>query len=260
MLAKRIIPCLDVDRGRVVKGVKFFDHVDAGDPLEQAIFYDRSQADELVFYDITASHEGREIMADVVRKVADNVFMPITVGGGIRTLEDATRLIQAGAEKVSINSAAVRRPKLITEIARKFGRCATVLGMDANRVKDADGREVWHVFINGGRVDTCVDVMKWAKRAEEAGAGEIVLNVMNADGTKEGYDCEMTRAVSDAVHIPVIASGGAGSPDHMLRVLQDTPDGGHADAALAASIFHFRTYSVAQVKAHLAAHGVSVRL
>src|SRR3954469_11096847 len=163
MLAKRIIPCLDVDnsegRARVIKGVKFFDHVDAGDPVEQAEFYDREKADELVFYDITASHEGRGIMADVVREVADRVFMPITVGGGIRTLDDATRLIQAGAEKVSINSAAVKRPELLAEIARKFGRCATVLGIDANRVKDAGGNEVWHVFINGGRVDTGVDVL-----------------------------------------------------------------------------------------------------
>jgi cyclase len=259
MLAKRIIPCLDVDRGRVVKGVKFFDHVDAGDPVEQAVFYDQQQADELVFYDITASHEGRNIMADVVRQVADNVFMPITVGGGIRTLDDATRLIQAGAEKVSVNSAAVKRPELITEISKKFGRCATVLGIDANRIT-IDGVEKWHVFINGGRVDTGVDVLDWAKKGEALGAGEIVLNVMNADGTKEGYDCEMTAAVSTAVHIPVVASGGAGSPDHMLKVLQPAPQGGQADAALAASIFHFRTYSVAQVKAHLAANNVPVRL
>jgi len=213
-----------------------------------------------VLYDISASHEGRAIMAESVRKVAENVALPLTVGGGIRTLDDATRLIQAGAEKISINSAAVKRPELITEISRKFGRCATVLAIDANRVKDANGQEVWHVVINGGRVDTGIDVLQWAKQGEELGAGEIVLNVMNTDGMKEGYDYEMTRAVSDAVHIPVVASGGAGSPDHMLRVLQDTPDGGHADAALAASIFHFRTYSVAQVKAHLAAHGVPVRL
>ena len=260
MLTKRIIPCLDVDRGRVVKGVRFFDHVDAGDPLEQAIFYDKAKADELVFYDITASYEGRAIMADAVRKVADNVALPITVGGGIRTIEDATRMIQAGAEKISINSAAVKRPELITEISRKFGRCATVLAIDANRVKDANGNEVWHVFINGGRVDTGVDVMKWAKQGEEAGAGEIVLNVMNTDGTKEGFDCEMTRAVSDSVKIPIVASGGAGSVEHMLKVLQDTPDGGHADAALAASIFHFRICSIEQVKAHLAANGVPVRL
>jgi cyclase len=292
MLAKRIIPCLDVDnangRGRVVKGVKFFDHVDAGDPVEQAEFYDHAKADELVFYDITASHEGRGIMADVVRAVADRVFMPITVGGGIRTLDDATRLIQAGAEKVSLNSAAVRRPGLLSEISQKFGRCATVLGIDANRVSrkipesdrqsarvngqspppslvprrtwtDQSGavyEEVWEVFINGGRVPTGIDVLWWAREAQRLGAGEIVLNVMNADGTKDGYDLEMTAAVSSAVTIPVVASGGAGSPKHMLDVLQQ----GHADAALAASIFHFREYSVAQVKAYLASNGVAVRL
>ena len=278
MLAKRIIPCLDVDRGRVVKGVKFFDHVDAGDPVEQAIFYDQSKADELVFYDITASHEGRGIMADVVRQVADNVFMPITVGGGIRTLEDATQLIQAGAEKVSVNSAAVQRPELIGEISRKFGRCATVLGMDANRVvrkcgmrnaeRGITGRrkwidehgvereEVWEVFVNGGRVGTGVDVLEWVKRGEELGAGEIVLNVMNVDGMKVGYDVEMTAAVSSSVKIPVVASGGAGSPEDMLRVLKE----GKADAALAASIFHFREYSVGQVKEYLAGHGVNMRL
>jgi len=290
MLAKRIIPCLDCDRGRVVKGVKFFDHVDAGDPVEQAIFYDEAKADELVFYDITASHEGRGIMADVVRQVADSVFMPITVGGGIRTLEDATRLIQAGAEKVSINSAGVKRPELLREISEKFGRCATVLGCDANRVVrkkteggsqkpvassqkgelvarrswvDAQGvawEEVWEVFLNGGRVGTGVDVLWWAEEAERLGAGEIVLNVMNADGTKQGYDCEMTRVVSQAVRIPVVASGGAGSPEHMLKVLQDTPEGGHADAALAASIFHFREHSVGEVKKYLAANGVCVRV
>src|SRR6184192_2187425 len=174
MLTKRIIPCLDCDRGRVVKGVKFFDHVDAGDPVEQAQRYQAAGADELVFYDITASHEGREIMADLVRRVMENIFMPLTVGGGIRTLEDATRLIQAGAEKVSVNSAAVKNPKLIAEISRKFGRCATVLGLDANCVK-IDGAEKWHVFINGGRVDTGIDVMSWVKQSEDLGAGEIVL-------------------------------------------------------------------------------------
>ena len=256
MLTKRIIPCLDVDRGRVVKGVKFFDHVDAGDPVEQARRYQAAGADELVFYDITASHEGREIMADLVRKVMENIFMPLTVGGGIRTLDDATRLIQAGAEKVSINSAAVKNPKLLAEIARKFGRCATVLGLDANRVKGEDGIERWQVFVNGGRVNTGIDVMEWVKQSEAAGAGEIVLNVMNADGTTAGYDIEMTAAVSDAVTIPVVASGGAGSPQHMLHVLQE----GKADAALAASIFHFNTYSVQQVKQYLADHGVPVRL
>jgi cyclase len=255
MLTKRIIPCLDVDRGRVVKGVKFFDHVDAGDPVEQARKYQDEGADELVFYDISASHEGRQIMADLVAKVMDEIFMPLTVGGGIRTLEDATRLIQAGAEKVSVNSAAVKNPRLISEIARKFGRCATVLGLDANRVTK-NGTETWEVFVNGGRVGTGIRVMDWVKQAEELGAGEIVLNVMNADGTTEGYDLEMTAAVSDAVKIPVVASGGAGSPQHILDVLTT----GHADAALAASIFHFGTFSIGQVKKYLADHGVLVRL
>lgn len=255
MLTKRIIPCLDVDKGRVVKGVKFFDHVDAGDPVEQAKRYQDQGADELVFYDITASHEGRDIMAQLVRQVADSVFMPLTVGGGIRTLEDATRLIQAGAEKVSVNSAAVRRPALLKEVAEKFGCCATVLGLDANRVK-IDGVEHWHVFINGGRVDTGIKVMQWVKDAESLGAGEIVLNVMNADGTTAGYDIEMTAAVSDAVKIPVVASGGAGSPEHMLHVLKE----GRADAALAASIFHFGRYTVGEVKDYLRSHGVPVRV
>lgn len=255
MLTRRIIPCLDVDRGRVVKGYKFFDHVDAGDPLEQAKRYQDALADELVFYDITASHEGRDIMADLVRKVADAVFMPLTVGGGIRTLDDATRLIQAGAEKVSVNSAAVKNPRLIADISRKFGACATVLGLDANRIR-IDGIEHWHVFINGGRVDTGIKVMDWVRQAQDLGAGEIVLNVMNADGTKEGYDIEMTAAVSDAVSIPVVASGGAGSPEHMLHVLTD----GRADAALAASIFHFGNYTVGQVKQYLADRGVPMRL
>jgi cyclase len=255
MLTKRIIPCLDVDRGRVVKGVKFFDHVDAGDPIEQARRYQDQGADELVFYDITASHEGRQIMADLVSHVVEEIFMPLTVGGGIRTLDDATRLIQAGAEKVSVNSAAVKTPKLIAEIAQKFGRCATVLGLDANRVQ-IEGKEHWRVFVNGGRVDTGIEVMDWVRQAESLGAGEIVLNVMNADGTTAGYDLEMTAAVSDAVKIPVVASGGAGSPQHMLDVLTS----GHADAALAASIFHFGKYSVGDVKGFLAEHGVAMRL
>jgi imidazole glycerol-phosphate synthase subunit HisF len=255
MLTKRIIPCLDVDRGRVVKGVKFFDHVDAGDPVAQARKYQEEGADELVFYDISASHEGRQIMADLVARVMDEIFMPLTVGGGIRTLDDATQLIQAGAEKVSVNSAAVRNPRLIAEVAAKFGRCATVLGLDANRVT-SEGLETWNVFVNGGRVDTGIKVMDWVKQAESLGAGEIVLNVMNADGTTSGYDLEMTAAVSDAVRIPVVASGGAGSPKHMLDVLT----AGHADAALAASIFHFGTFSIGQVKQFLSEHGVSIRL
>src|SRR5688572_12735477 len=256
MLTRRIIPCLDVDRGRVVKGVKFFDHVDAGDPVEQAKRYQDDGADELVFYDITASHEGRQIMADLVSHVVEQIFMPLTVGGGIRTLDDATRLIQAGAEKVSLNSAAVKNPKLLAEVARKFGRCATVLGLDANRVKGEDGRERWEVFVNGGRTPTGVAVLEWSKQAESLGAGETVLNVMNADGTTAGYDLEMTAAVSDAVKIPVVASGGAGSPQHMLDVLTT----GHADAALAASIFHFGRYTVGDVKQFLAEHEVPVRI
>lgn len=255
MLTKRIIPCLDVDRGRVVKGVKFFDHVDAGDPVAQAKRYQDEGADELVFYDITASFEGRQIMAELVQQVMDHVFMPLTVGGGIRTLDDATRLIQAGAEKVSLNSAAVRNPKLIAEVAAKFGRCATVLGLDANRVTK-DGIETWEVFVNGGRVGTGIGVMDWVKQAEGLGAGEIVLNVMNADGTKDGYDLEMTAAVSDAVKIPVVASGGAGNAQHVLDVLTT----GHADAALAASIFHFHECSIGQVKTMLNDHGVPVRM
>jgi cyclase len=256
VLTKRIIPCLDVDRGRVVKGVQFFDHVDAGDPVEQARRYQEQGADELVFYDISASHEGRQIMADLVRKVVEVIFMPLTVGGGIRTLDDATRLIQAGAEKVSLNSAAVQNPDLIAQVARKFGRCATVLGLDANRVKSPDGAEQWHVFVNGGRVDTGIDVMAWVKQAESLGAGEIVLNVMNADGTTQGYDLKLTAAVSEAVNIPVVASGGAGSPQHILDVLQE----GAADAALAASIFHFGKYTVGDVKTFLAQHNVPVRM
>ncbi len=262
MLTKRIIPCLDVDKGRVVKGVKFFDHVDAGDPVEQAKRYEADGADELVFYDISASHEGRQIMADLVARVVETVFMPLTVGGGIRTVDDARRLIQAGAEKVSLNSAAVTNPGLISEVSKAFGRCATVLAVDANRVPDANEPtgERWEVFVNGGRVGTGRDVLTWCMEAEQLGAGEIVLNVMNADGTTAGYDLEMTRTVSDAVGIPVVASGGAGEPRHLLEALDDTPAGGHADAALAASIFHFKTHGVADVKRYLHEQGVAVRL
>lgn len=256
MLLKRIIPCLDCDAGRVVKGVKFQGIRDVGDPVEVAKRYEADGADELVFYDITASAEGRGIMADVVRHVCESVFMPVTVGGGIRTLDDATTLIQAGAEKVSLNTAAVVRPELIAEVSRRFGRCATVLGLDANRVETPENGEVWRVFINGGRKDTGLDVLEWAKQAVELGAGEIVLNVMNADGTVGGYDLEMTRAVSEAVRVPVVASGGAGEPSHLYEVLVE----GKADAALAASIFHFGTHPVPEVKQYLAKRGVPVRL
>lgn len=256
MLTKRIIPCLDVDRGRVVKGVNFLNLRDAGDPVEVARRYEEQGADELVFLDISASHEGRAIMLEVVKRVAEEIFMPFTVGGGIRTLEDATRLIQAGAEKVSINSAAVKTPELITAVSRKFGCCATVVNIDPRRVKSADGVERWEVHINGGRVPTGLEAVAWARRVEELGAGEIVLTSMDADGTKAGYDIPMTRAVSDAVSIPVVASGGAGSPEHLYLAFSD----GHADAALAASIFHYNEYGIAATKRYLADRGVPVRL
>ncbi|MBY0524078.1 MAG: imidazole glycerol phosphate synthase subunit HisF [Gemmataceae bacterium] len=254
MLTKRIIPCLDVDRGRVVKGVNFLQLRDAGDPVEVARRYEADGADELVFLDICASHEGRAIMLEVVRRVSEEIFMPFTVGGGIRTLEDATRLIQAGAEKVSINSAAVKTPELVTEVSRKFGRCATVVNIDPRRVQ-RDGREVWEVHINGGRVPTGLEAVAWARRMEELGAGEIVLTSMDADGTKAGYDLPMTRAVADAVHIPVVASGGAGSPEHLFQVLTE----GHADAALAASIFHYNEHPIPATKKYLVERGVSIR-
>jgi cyclase len=255
LLLKRIIPCLDCDAGRVVKGVNFRGIKDVGDPVALAERYEADGADELVFYDITASHEGRGIMAKLVRDVCDRVFMPITVGGGIKSVDDANRLIQAGAEKVSLNSAALARPELIDEVADRFGTCATVLGLDANRVATQAG-EVWHAFTHGGRRDTGRDVLAWAQEAVERGAGEVVLNCMNADGTKAGYDLEMTRAVSDAVHVPVVASGGAGDPTHLCDVLLQ----GHADAALAASIFHFGTHPVPAVKQYLHNQGVAVRL
>jgi cyclase len=269
MLTKRIIPCLDVDRGRVVKGVNFLQLRDAGDPVEVARRYEEDGADELVFLDISASHEGREIMLDVVRRVAEEIFMPFTVGGGIRTLEDATRLIQAGAEKVSLNSSAVKTPELITAVARKFGSCATVVNIDPRRVRKplppltpdpspplgGEGREWWEVHINGGRIPTGLEAVAWARRVEELGAGEIVLTSMDADGTKAGYDIVMTRAVADAVRIPVVASGGAGSPEHLLHVLTE----GRADAALAASIFHYNEYGIPATKAYLAERGVPIR-
>jgi len=255
MLTKRIIPCLDVDRGRVVKGVNFLQLRDAGNPVEVARRYEEAGADELVFLDISASHEGRDILLDVVRQVSEEIFMPFTVGGGIRNLEDATRLIQAGAEKVSVNSAAVRTPELITALSKKFGRNATVVNIDPRRVR-RDGSELWEVYINGGRVATGLEAVAWARRVEELGAGEIVLTSMDADGTKEGYDIPMTRAVAAAVGVPLVASGGAGKPEHRYRVLTE----GQADAALAASIFHYNEYGIGATKSYLAQRGVPVRM
>ena len=255
MLAKRIIPCLDVHAGRVVKGVNFVNLRDAGDPVEVAARYEEQGADELVFLDITASHEARQIMLDVVRRVSDTIFMPFTVGGGIRTIDDVTQLVQAGAEKVSINSAAVRTPELIRETARKFGSCATVVNIDPKRVQK-DGREVWEVFISGGRIPTGLEAVAWAQEVERLGAGEIVLTCMDADGTKDGYDLEITRAVADAVNIPVVASGGAGSPQHLFEAVTQ----GHASAALAASIFHYGEYTIAETKRFMADRGVPMRI
>jgi cyclase len=254
MLTKRVIPCLDVDRGRVVKGINFLQLRDAGDPVEVARRYEQEGADELVFLDIKASHEGRDILLDMVRRVSEELFMPFTVGGGIRTLEDATRLIQAGAEKVSLNSAAVKTPELISAVSRKFGRCATVVNIDPRRVPSAEG-ERWEVHVNGGRTATGLEAVAWARRVEELGAGEIVLTSMDADGTKAGYDLPMTRAVADAVGVPVVASGGAGRPEHLWQVLTE----GGADAALAASIFHYQEYGLRATKAYLAERGVPVR-
>lgn len=255
MLTKRIIPCLDIANGRVVKGVNFLNLRDAGDPVEVARRYEEDGADELVFLDISASHEGRDILLDVVQRVSEQIFMPFTVGGGIRTLEDATRLIQAGAEKVSINSAAVRTPGLVTEVSEKFGRCATVVNIDPRRV-EKEGREAWEVHINGGRIPTGLEAVSWAKKVVELGAGEIVLTSMDADGTKAGYDIPMTRAVAETVSVPVVASGGAGSPEHLYQVLTE----GKADAALAASIFHYNEYGIPATKAFLADRGIPIRL
>ena len=255
MLAKRIIPCLDVDKGRVMKGVNFVNLRDAGDPVEVARRYEAEGADELVFLDITASHESRDIILDVVHTAAEEVFMPLTVGGGIRTVEDCRRLLNAGADKVSINSAAARSPEFITAAAKRFGAQCIVVAIDPKRVRH-DGRETWEVHINGGRVPTGLPAVQWAREMEDRGAGEILLTVMNADGTLAGYDIEITRAVAGAVGIPVIASGGAGSPEHIYQVLS----AGGADAALAASIFHFETYSIAETKRYLAERGIPVRL
>jgi imidazole glycerol-phosphate synthase subunit HisF len=251
MLAKRIIPCLDVMNGRVVKGINFVNLRDAGDPVEQAKIYSDERADELVFLDITASHERRDIVEDMVRRVADVVNIPFTVGGGLRTAEDLRRILLAGADKTSINSAAIRTPDLIDEGARRFGSQCIVVAIDGKQ--GDDGR--FEVYINGGRVATGRDAVSWAKEAEDRGAGEILLTSMDRDGTKDGYDLELTKAVSDAVSIPVIASGGAGSLEHFYEVLTD----GGASAALAASLFHFQEYRVSDVKGYLAKRGLPVR-
>lgn len=255
MLAKRVIPCLDVNQGRVVKGTNFVNLRDAGDPVAVAKRYEEEGADELVFLDITASHESRDITAEMVRHVAEECFMPFTVGGGIRTLADARRLIQAGAEKVSINSAAVKTPELISEVAGAFGSCATVVNIDPKRVTKA-GAEFWDVHINGGRIPTGLEAVAWAQRVVELGAGEIVLTSMDCDGTKDGYDLEITRAVSEAVSVPVVASGGAGHPEHLADAILQ----GKADAALAASIFHFGEFTIAETKQLMRDRGVPVRL
>lgn len=253
MFAKRIIPCLDVNRGRVVKGVNFVNLRDAGDPVEVAKIYNEAGADELVFLDITATHEGRGTVVDMVRRVAETVFIPFTVGGGISTVDDFRELLCEGADKISINSSAIRNPRLICDAADKFGSQCVVVAIDAKRRSDNSG---WNVYINGGRIDTGLDAVTWARIADKLGAGEILLTSMDCDGTKSGYDIELTRAVSEAVSIPVIASGGAGNMEHF----KDALTVGKADAALAASLFHFREVEIYDLKKYLAENGVSVRL
>jgi cyclase len=251
MLAKRIIPCLDVDKGRVVKGVKFQNLRDAGDPVEVAKSYEEQSADELVFLDITASAEERKIMIEVVQRVAETIFIPFTVGGGVSSLEDIRTLLSAGADKVSINTAAVKNPQLIYESAKRFGSQCIVVAIDAKRSERG-----WEVYIHGGRTPTWLDAVEWAKRVESLGAGEILLTSMDADGTKKGYDIELCRAVASAVSIPVIASGGAGTMEHFYEVFTQT----NVDASLAASLFHFKEVSIPELKAYLKNKGVHVRL
>ena len=253
MFAKRIIPCLDVNRGRVVKGVNFVNLIDAGDPVEIAKIYNDAGADELVFLDITATHEGRGTVIDMVRRVAETVFIPFTVGGGISTVDDFRALLSEGADKISVNSSAIRNPRLICDAADKFGSQCVVVAIDAKRRNDGSG---WNVYINGGRIDTGLDTVTWASIACRLGAGEILLTSMDCDGTKAGYDTALTKAVSEAVSIPVIASGGAGTPEHFKEALTD----GKADAALAASLFHFREIEIRDLKKYLTENGVSVRL
>ena len=251
MLTKRIIPCLDVKSGRVVKGTNFVGLRDAGDPVELAKKYDEERADELVFLDITASHEGRSTMVEVAKNCAAQVFIPFTVGGGIRTVDDMRVMLKAGADKISVNSAAIKNPALISEGAKKFGSQCIVLAVDAKNC----GEDKWEVYINGGRTPTGLDCLEWIKKGVALGAGEILLTSMDADGTKDGYDIPLTRAVSESVNVPVIASGGAGELEHFLKVLID----GKADAVLAASVFHYGKYTIRQVKEYLKKYGVEVR-
>jgi cyclase len=251
MLKSRIIPCLDVDKGRVVKGVNFVDLIDAGDPVEQARVYDREGADELCFLDITASHENRETIFQVVRKTAEQCFMPLTVGGGVRSIDDIRKLLLAGADKVSINTAAVKRPEFVGEAAEKFGRQCIVVAIDAK--ESGPGR--FEIFTHGGREPTGIEAIGWARRMTELGAGEILLTSMDRDGTKLGFDIELTRAVADAVGVPVIASGGVGVLDHLVAGITE----GHATAVLAASIFHFGEHSIGEAKAHMRAAGIAMR-
>lgn len=253
MLAKRIIPCLDVDHGRVVKGIRFVDLIDAGDPVEQARRYDREGADELVFLDITASSDSRDIVRDMVRRVADSVFIPFTVGGGIRTVEDMREILSSGADKISLNTAAIKNPAIITQGAQSFGSQAIVIAIDARKVRGAAGR--WEVFTHGGRTPAGLDAIAWARQAEALGAGEILLTSMDADGTKDGYDIELTRAVAEAVSIPVIASGGVGTLEHLKEGL----DEGKASAVLAASIFHFGEFTIGEAKEYLRRQGLPMR-
>lgn len=252
MFTKRIIPCLDVKNGRVVKGVNFVDLKDAGDPVEVAEAYDKAGADELVFLDITATSDDRGTVVDMVRRVAEKVFIPFTVGGGIRTVEDFKVLLREGADKISINSSAINRPELISEAAEKFGSQCVVVAIDARRREDGTG---WNVYKNGGRIDTGLDAVEWAKKADRLGAGEILLTSMDCDGTKSGYDIELTRQIAESVSIPVIASGGAGTMEHFYDALTE----GEADAALAASLFHYKELEINELKDYLAERGVPVR-
>lgn len=253
MLTKRIIPCLDIHNGRVVKGINFVNLVDAGDPVECASAYDKSGADELTFLDITATHDNRKTVADMVKRVAEKVRIPLTVAGGIRTVDDFEIILLAGANKIGVNSAAVKRPELITEAAMRFGSQCVIIAIDAKKRGDGSG---WDVYINGGRINTGLDALEWAVKAENCGAGEILLTSMDRDGTRNGYDIELTRQVAEAVKIPVIASGGAGAPEHFLDALTK----GKADAVLAASLFHFGKMNIMELKRYLAKEGIQIKM